>query len=69
MVVLPDGTEIAARSSNAALEKLIAFRKYLQIVERRGPSRDVILALLERDARDKAFFTDRERVEALARRR
>ena len=48
------------------LEKLIAFRKFLQIVERRGPSREVVLALLERDARDKGFFADRERVDSLA---
>ena len=48
------------------LEKLMAFRKFLQIVERRGPSRDVVLALLEGEAQDKAFFADRERVEALA---
>jgi DNA gyrase subunit B len=48
------------------LEKLIAFRKYLQIVERRGPSHDVVLALLERNSNEKGFFADRERVEALA---
>ena len=48
------------------LEKLIAFRKYLQIVERRGPSRDVVHGAARARARDKAFFADRERVEALA---
>jgi DNA gyrase subunit B len=45
---------------------MIAFRKYLQIVERRGPPRDVVIAVLDRDARDKAFFGERARVEALA---
>ena len=44
----------------------MAFRKFLQIVERRGPSRDVVLALLDRDVRDKTFFSDETRVEALA---
>jgi DNA gyrase subunit B len=66
MVVLPDGTEISGDDLERRLEKLIAFRKVLQIVERRGPSRDVVLELLERDAKDKAFFADRARVEALA---
>ena len=43
----------------------MAFRKFLQIVERRGPSREVVLALLDNEA-NKAFFSDRDRVEALA---
>jgi DNA gyrase subunit B len=66
MVVLPDGTEISGEALERRLEKLIAFRKVLQIVERRGPPRDVVLELLERDAKDKSFFADRARVEALA---
>ncbi|CAN5562994.1 DNA topoisomerase (ATP-hydrolyzing) subunit B [soil metagenome] len=65
-LVLADGTEIAGEQLEQRLEKLIAFRKFLQIVERRGPSRDVILKLLERDANDKTFFSDRARVEELA---
>ncbi len=64
-LVLSDRTEIAGEQLEQRLEKLIAFRKYLQIVERRGPTRDVVLTLLEH-ARDKAFFSDRTRVEALA---
>ena len=66
VVVLPDGAEMSGEQLEHRLEKLDAFRKYLQIVERRGPSKDVILGVLERDTRDKAFFTDRDRVEALA---
>ena len=66
VVVLPDGTELTGEELEQRLEKLIAFRKFLQIVERRGPSRDVVLALLDGEARDKAFFADRDRVEALA---
>jgi DNA gyrase subunit B len=66
VVVLPDGTEMSGEQLEHRLEKLIAFRKYLQIIERRGPSRDVVMALLARDAKDKAFFADRSRVEALA---
>jgi DNA gyrase subunit B len=65
-IVLEDGTDIRGEQLERKLEKLIGFRKYLQIVERRGPSRDVVLALLDRGAKDKAFFGDREKVEALA---
>jgi DNA gyrase subunit B len=48
------------------LEKLMTFRKLLQVVERRGPTRRAILALLEGDARDKTFWADRPAVDALA---
>jgi DNA gyrase subunit B len=58
--------KISGQDLEARLEKLMAFRKYLQIVERRGPPRDVVLALLDRNARDKSFFTDRDKVEELA---
>ena len=64
-VILPDGTQMAGEALEHRLEKLIAFRKYLQIVERRGPSREVIMAVLDRSI-DKAFFADRARVEELA---
>jgi len=66
IVVLPDGTEMSGEQLEHRLERLIAFRKLMQIVERRGPSKEVVLGLLERDARDKAFFADRARVEAVA---
>jgi DNA gyrase subunit B len=65
-LVLADGTEISGEQLEHRLEKLIAFRKYLQIVERRGPSRDVVSKLLERNAHEKGFFADRDRVAALA---
>src|SRR5687768_5222966 len=64
-LVLPDGSSLSGEALEQRLEKLIAFRKYLQIVERRGPSRDVVLAVLEH-VRDKSFFSDGARVEALA---
>src|SRR4051812_7283826 len=67
VLVLPDATEISGLELERKLEKLIQFRKYLQVVERRGPTRDVITALLERGGRDaKPFFTDREKVQAFA---
>ncbi|MEO6213228.1 MAG: toprim domain-containing protein, partial [Vicinamibacterales bacterium] len=66
IVVLPDGTEMGGEELEHRLEKLIAFRKFLQIVERRGPTRDVVMELLERDAKDKSFFSDKDRVESIA---
>jgi DNA gyrase subunit B len=67
VVALPDGTEITGVDLERKLEKLIQFRKLLQVVERRGPTRDVVIALLDRGARgDKTFFTDREKVQAFA---
>ncbi len=67
VVTLPGGGEILGVDLEKKLEKLIQFRKLLQVVERRGPTRDVIIALLDRDVRgDKTFFTDREKVQAFA---
>jgi DNA gyrase subunit B len=66
VVRLPDGTELSGAELERRLQKMIAFRKFVQVVERRGLSRDVIIALLERGARDRAFFGNREQVEALA---
>jgi DNA gyrase subunit B len=66
VLVLPNGTHIAGADLEARLEQLIALRKYLQIVERRGPTRDIILEILDRDAKDKAFFADQDKVQALA---
>src|SRR6478736_556889 len=66
-VVLPGGAELSGVDLERKIEKLIQFRKLLQVVERRGPTRDVIIALLDRDVRgDKTFFTDREKVQAFA---
>ncbi len=64
--MLPDGTQFAGAELEARLERLMAFQKYLQIVERRGPSRDVVLGLLERNGRDRAFFADAAKLQSLA---
>jgi DNA gyrase subunit B len=68
VVVLPDGTEITGPVLEQKLDKLITFRKLLQTVERRGPTRDVIIALLDQGIRgsEKAFFTNRDRLQAFA---
>src|SRR5262249_55807121 len=65
-VVLPGGGEIAGAELERRLEKLMLFRKFLQIVERRRTSRRAILALLEGEARDKNFWAEKARVSALA---
>ena len=65
-IVMPTGREITGEALERKLEKLMAFRKLLQVVERRGPARRAILALLEGEAADKAFWMDRAAVEALA---
>ena len=65
-LVLPSGREIAGDLLETRLEQLMTFRKLLQVVERRGPARRAILALLEGDARDKTFWADQVSVEALA---
>jgi DNA gyrase subunit B len=66
VLVLPDGTQLTGTDLEGRLEKLMGFMKVLQIVERRGPTRDVVLSLLETDARDKTFFSDAGKVQALA---
>ena len=60
------GKEISGEALEKRLEQLMMFRKLMQVVERRGPARRVILALLEGDARDKTFWADRSAVTALA---
>jgi DNA gyrase subunit B len=66
VLVVPDGRTIAGAELEATLEGLMAFQKYLQIVERRGPTRDVVLDLLERRAHEKSFFSDREKLQEFA---
>jgi len=65
-IVLGSGKEVSGTGLERSLEHLMAFRKLMQVVERRGPARRAILALLEGDARDKTFWTDRGTVTALA---
>jgi DNA gyrase subunit B len=66
VLVLQNGEQIAGTDLEAKLEHLMHFRKLLQIVERRVPSRDVVRTLLDREARDKTFFADSAKVQALA---
>jgi DNA gyrase subunit B len=47
------------------LHKLINYRKYMQVVERRGFARDVVEFLLARDVRERGFFGSRDNLEAM----
>jgi DNA gyrase subunit B len=49
------------------LQKLMTYRKLVQVVERRGHSRDIVEQLLSREVRDKSFFADRDALEVFAR--
>jgi len=64
-VVLSNGVELSGEPLERRLEKLITFRKFLQVVERRSPSRRAVTALLEGGARDKTFWSNRPLVEQL----
>jgi DNA gyrase subunit B len=58
--------EISGQALEALLQKLVAFQKYVQVVARRGPSAEVIKALLNHNVRDKEFFADETVVRAMA---
>ena len=65
-IVLATGREISGEELERKLEALINFRKLIQIVERRGPARKALLAMLEGEAFDGAFWSNRVTVDALA---
>jgi len=60
------GAAFSGATLERLLHRLIAFRKYLQVVERRGVSPEVVRALLERDARDSGFFASHANLAGLA---
>ena len=61
------GKEFSGERLEQVMHKLMAFRRFLQVVERHGLSRDVVRALLSRGARDRAFFASRDVLDVLAR--
>ncbi len=66
VVRLAGGREIAGADLEHLLHRLVAFGKYLQVVERRGYSREILMALLDADVRDRKFFLDLAAIEAFA---
>jgi len=66
VVRLQDGAEIAGEALEHRLQRMIAYRRLLQQVTRRGAPADVVSVLLERQARDKSFFDQREALDEIA---
>ena len=64
--VLDTGQELSGSALAERLHKLLGYQKYLQIIERRGPARAVIEALLASGAKDRFFFSDATALETLA---
>ncbi|MDG2040118.1 MAG: toprim domain-containing protein, partial [Ilumatobacter sp.] len=62
---LPTG-DVTGGELETLLHQLVAFQRYRAIIERRGPSSDLVQQLLANDADGKPFFTDLERLEQLA---
>src|SRR5687767_774273 len=61
-----NGREISGAPLEVLLHRLMTYRKYLRLVERRGHLREAIEALLEADAHDKPFFDSQDRLASLA---
>jgi DNA gyrase subunit B len=61
-----NGREVAGPPLEQLLHRLMTYRKYLRLVERRGHVREAIEALLEADAHDKSFFDSEQALGALA---
>ena len=61
-----DGADISGADLEKLLHGMIAYRNVLRTVERRGHARDVIEALLDRDARGRVFFENQPVLQGLA---
>jgi DNA gyrase subunit B len=64
---IPDrGIDIAGPELEKVLQKMMTQQKYLNLVERRGHSREIVEALLASGA-DREYFADKNRLDELAR--
>src|SRR4029450_1473105 len=61
-----DGQEFSGPALEKLMHGIIAYRDVLQIIARRGHARDVVEAMLDRDARDRTFFENQAGLENLA---
>ncbi|MBM3808706.1 MAG: DNA topoisomerase (ATP-hydrolyzing) subunit B [Acidimicrobiia bacterium] len=61
-----DGQQIAAGDLEKLLHGVIAYRNVVSNIERRGHARDVVEALLDREARGRAFFDNQQILQGLA---
>jgi DNA gyrase subunit B len=64
-VRVPGNGAVSGSELERLLQKVIAYQKHLQLLERRGHSREIVQALLDRRA-DRAFFADRDALSKLA---
>ena len=61
-----NGAELSGPELERLLHRMITYRKYMAIAERRGYAHEVVESLLARDVRDRSFFTNREALEVIA---
>jgi DNA gyrase subunit B len=66
VVSLSDGGEIFGDTLQRYLQGMMAYRKLLQQVTRRGNPAEIVATLLQLDARDKSFFEQREKLDVIA---
>jgi DNA gyrase subunit B len=66
IVRLADGSEIFGETLERHLQRMIAYRKLLQQVTRRGHPGDIVDGLLRADARDRSFFEQRAGLDTIA---
>jgi DNA gyrase subunit B len=62
-----DGAPVSGAELERLLHRLITYRKYMQVVERRGFAGEIVEALLAREVKERSFFGQRETLEAIAR--
>ncbi len=58
--------QLSGQRLEDVLHKVMAFRKLLQVVDRRGVSREIVTALLTSGAQGQEFFLDRDAVDGIA---
>jgi DNA gyrase subunit B len=66
VVARADNSEVFGEALERGLQRMIHFRKLRQQVTRKGHGPDIVTALLQSDARDRAFFEDHDRLDVLA---
>jgi DNA gyrase subunit B len=66
LVKTSDGADLSGVELEKLLHGVIAYRNVLRTTERRGHARDVIEALLDRDARNRTFFENQAALQGLA---
>jgi DNA gyrase subunit B len=63
---LADGSEVFGDTLQRYLQRMMAYRKLLQQVTRRGNPPEIVASLLQFDARDKTFFEQRDQLDVIA---